>query len=116
MNQSFGIDKGIYDFDPINKFDELQVFIGERESILSIITQNLRKDGSKERKIVDGQVNIKNAFLSFPWNKIKSQIITSFEEFGTICSIAIGIWTIINFIKNLMFCCFNCFLIKQISK
>ena len=26
MNQSFGIDKGIYDFDTINKFDEIQAF------------------------------------------------------------------------------------------
>ena len=117
MNQSFGIDKGLYDFDTINKFDEIQVFTGERESILSTITQNLRKDGSnKERKIVDGQINIENAFPAFPWNQIKSQIITSFEKFGTICSIAIGIWTIINFIKNIMFNCWNCFLIKQISE
>ena len=106
MNQSFGIDKGLYDFDTINKFDEIQVFTGERESILSTITQNLRKDGSnKERKIVDGQINIENAFPAFLWGQIKSQIITSFEKFGTICSITIGIWTIINFIKNIMFNC-----------
>ena len=43
MNQSFGIDKELYDFDAINKFDEIQVFTGERESILSTITQNLKK-------------------------------------------------------------------------
>ena len=116
MNQSFGKDKGLYDVDTTNKFDEIQVFTGERESILSTITQNLRKDGSKERKIVDGQINIENAFPSFPWNKIKSQIITSFEKFGTICSIAIGIWTIINFIKNVMFDCLNCLLIRPISE
>ena len=117
MNQSFGIDKGLYDFDTINKFDEIQVFTGERESILSTITQNLRKDGSnKERKIVDGRIDIENSFPAFPWNQIKSQIITSFEKFGTICSIAIGIWTIINFIKNIMFNCWNCFLIKQIRE
>merc|ERR1712240_59879 len=105
-----------YDFDTINKFDEIQVFTGERESILSTITQSLRKDGSKERKIVDGQINIENAFPAFPWNKIKSQIITSFEKFGMICSIVIGIRTIINFIKNVMFNCLNCFLIRKISE
>ena len=30
-NQSFAIDKGIYDFDTINKFDDIQTFTGERE-------------------------------------------------------------------------------------
>ena len=80
INQSFGIDKGIYDFNTINKFDELQVFTGERESILSTITRNLKQDGSEERKIVDGQINIENAFPSFPWNKIKNQILSSFEK------------------------------------
>ena len=95
----------------------MQVFTGERESILSTITQNLRKDGSnKERKIVDGQINIENAFPSFPWDKIKNQIISSFEKFGTICSIAIGMWTILTFIKNLLFNCFNCCLIRQVSE
>ena len=62
------------------------------------------------------QNNIENAFSAFPWDQIKSQIITSFEKFGTICSITIGVWTIINFIKNIMFNCWNCFLIKQISE
>merc|ERR1712074_69293 len=71
INQSFGIVKGIYDFNTINKFDELQVFTGERESILFTITRNSRQDGSEVRKIVDGQINIENAFPSFPWNKIK---------------------------------------------
>ena len=46
MNRSFGIDKWLHNFDTINKFDEIQVFTGERESILSAITQNLRKDSS----------------------------------------------------------------------
>ena len=73
INQSFGIDKGIYDFNTINKFDELQVFTGERESILSTITRNLKQDGSEERKIDDGQINIENAFPSLPWNKIKNR-------------------------------------------
>ena len=55
MNQSFGIDKGIYDFDTINKFDEIQVFTGERESILSTITQNLRRMAptKKEKSLMD---------------------------------------------------------------
>ena len=66
INQSFGIDKGIYNFDTINKFNELQVFTGERESILSTITWNLRQDGSEKGTIVDGQINIENAFSSFP--------------------------------------------------
>merc|ERR1712074_400132 len=100
----------------INKFDELQVFTGERESILSTITRNLRQDGSEERKIVDGQINIENAFPTFPWNKIKNQILLSFEIFGTFCSIGIGIWTIINLIKNFMFNCINCLLIRQVSE
>ena len=116
INQSFGIDKGIYDFNTINKFDELQVFTGERESILSTITRNLKQDGSEERKIVDGQINIENAFPSFPWNKIKNQILSSFEKFGTFCSIGIGIWTIINLIKNFMFNCINCLMIRQVSE
>ena len=29
MNQSFRVDKGIYDFDSINKFEEIHVFTGE---------------------------------------------------------------------------------------
>ena len=116
INQSFGIDKGIYDFNTINKFDESQVFTGERESILSTITRNLKQDGSEERKIVDGQINIENAFPSFPWNKIKNQILSSFEKFGTFCSIVIGIWTIINLIKNFMFNCINCPMIRQVSE
>lgn len=76
----------------------------------------MRLNGSKERKIDAGQINKENVFPYFPWNKINSQIITSLEKFEMISSIAIGIWTIINFIKNLMFNCFNCFLIKQISE
>ena len=69
------MDKGIYNFDTINKFDELQVFTGERESILSTITRNLRQeDGSEKGTIVDGQINIENAFPSFPWDKIKNSI------------------------------------------
>merc|ERR1711873_217201 len=99
-NQSFAIDKGIYDFDTINKFDDIQTFTGERESILSTITQNVRKDGSKERRVIDGQINIENAFPTFPWSAFKNQIVGTLEKFRTFCSIAIGVWTIINFIKK----------------
>ena len=35
MNQSFEIDKGLYDFDTINKFDEIQVFTGERIHLIN---------------------------------------------------------------------------------
>ena len=53
---------------------------------------------------------------AFLWDKIKNQVISSFEKFGTICSIAIGRWTILTFIKNLLFNCFNCCLIRQVSE
>jgi len=56
MNQSYGIDKGIYGFDTINKFDEIKTFTGERKLILLTFKQNVRKNGSKETKIVDGQI------------------------------------------------------------
>ena len=80
-------------------------------------TRNLRQeDGSGKGTIVDGQINIENAFPSFPWDKIKNQVISSFEKFGTICSIAMGMWTILTFIKNLLFNCFNCCLIRQVSE
>ena len=36
----------------------------------------------KKGTIVDGQIKIENAFPSFPWDKIKNQIITSFENLG----------------------------------
>ena len=62
INKSFWIYKGIYDFDTTNKFEGLQVFTGESESILSTITRNLRQDGSEERKIIDGQIDIKMLF------------------------------------------------------
>merc|ERR1711873_94111 len=101
-NQSFAIHKGIYDFDTINKFDDIQTFTGERESILSTITQNVKKDGSKEGRIVDGQINIENAFPTFPWSAFKNQIVGTLEKLGTFCSIAIAVWTIINFIKKLL--------------
>ena len=101
-NQSFAIDKGIYDFDTINKFDDIQTFTGERESILSTITQNVRKDGSKEGGIVDGEIKIENAFPSFPWSAFKNQIVGTLEKFGIFCSIAIGVLTIINFIKKIL--------------
>merc|ERR1711873_153086 len=115
-NQSFAIDKGIYDFDTINKFDEIQTFTGERESILSTITQNVRKDGSKKGRIVDGQSNVENAFPTFPWSAFKNQIVGTLEKFGTLCSIAIGVSTVNNFLKKFCFCFCNCFLIRGISE
>merc|ERR1712240_682596 len=97
-NQSFAIDKGIYDFNTINKFDDIQAFTGERESILSTITNNVRKDGSQKGGIVDGKINVEKAFPAFPWSAIKNQIVGTLEKFGTFCSIAIRVYTIINFL------------------
>ena len=115
-NQSFAIDKGIYDFNTINKFDDIQTFTGERESILSTITNNVRKDGSQKGGIVDGKINVEKAFPGFPWSAVKNQIVGTLEKFGTFCSIAIGVYTIINFLKNFCFCFCNCFLIRGISE
>ena len=83
---------------------------------MSTITQNVRKDGSQKGGIVDGQINVENAFPAFPWSAIKNQIVGTLEKFGTFCSIAIGVWTIINFIKKFCFCFCNCFLIRGISE
>ena len=90
--------------------------MGERESILSTITQNVRKDESEEGRIVDGQINIESAFPTFPWSSIKNQIVGTLEKFGTFCSIAIGVWTIINFMKNVCFCFGIFFSIRGISE
>ena len=64
-NQSFAIDKGIYDFNTINKFNDIQTFTGERESSSSTITNNVRKDGSQKGGIVDGKINVEKAFPAF---------------------------------------------------
>ena len=59
---------------------------------------------------------MEKAFPAFRWNKIKRQIIVSLEKIGMICSIAFGIWTMINFIKNEIFNCLKCFVNRQISE
>ena len=55
-------------------------------------------------------------FLPSHGSVFKNQIVGTLEKFGTFCSIAIGVWTIINFIKNFWFCFCNCFLIRGISE
>ena len=68
----------------------------------------------KEKLLMDKLIS-KMPFQPF-MNKIKNQILSSFEKFGTFCSIVIGIWTIINLIKNFMFNCTNCLMIRQVSE
>ena len=65
MNRSFGINKGIYVFNTINKFEELQVFTRESESISSTITRKLRQDGSEEGKSVMDRLISKMLFQYF---------------------------------------------------
>ena len=57
INVSFSIDKGLYSFDTIETFDEIQMFIGETKSILSTIVRNFAKrDGTgKGHKVIHGK-------------------------------------------------------------
>ena len=66
----------------INKFDELQVFTGERESILFTITRYLRQDGSEERKtLMDKLISTKDVASAL--TSCNSKIVEIKEKMNT---------------------------------
>ena len=115
---SFGIDKGLYNFDTIEEFDEMQIFTGETQSILSTIVRNIAKvdENGKKHRVTDGRIEVERVFPSFPWTKLKDSVINGFAFFGQICSIIIGLWTIFTLVRNIVNGCVNCFLIRQIGE
>ena len=85
-NISFSIDKGLYSFDTIEEFDEIQVFTGETQSILSTIVRNIAKEdeNGKKHRVADGRIDVERVFPSFPWTKLKDNLINGFAFFGQI--------------------------------
>ena len=68
----------------------------------------------KEKSLMDKLVLKCLSCFSMEPNKESNHDIL--QKFGTISSVAIRIWTIINFTKNIIVNCWNCFLIKQIRE
>ena len=112
-NINFDIDHGLYTFSTIEKFDKLQTFSGEQSSIIATIRNNI--DSVNSAGIVDGQINIHDAFPDY-WSTIKDKMFTGFSFIGNICSIIIGAWTIGNLIKNILFSMVNCLLLKRFGE
>ena len=63
-NISFSIDNGLYSFDTIEEFDEIQVFTGETQSILSTIVRNIAKEdeNGKKHRVADGRIDVERGF------------------------------------------------------
>ena len=72
-NISFSIDKGLYSFDTIEEFDEIQIFTGETQSILSTIVRNIAKEdeNGKKHRVADGRIDVERVFPTLPWTTLK---------------------------------------------
>ena len=111
---SFDVGKGVYDFSTIKEYEELTIFSGSEDQLLSSLVRTATKDG-RYNTISDEDISPEKLFPTYPWNSIRQVLIDKFVWFGRICSIGIGIYTIFSFIKTIITTMLNCFLLRKIG-
>ena len=111
---SFDIGNGIYDFNTIKEYEEMTIFSGSEDQLISSIVRSATKNGRFE-SISHGDLSPENVFPTYPWKSIKQALIDKFVLFGRICSIAIALYTVISFIKSIFTTMLNCVLLRRIG-
>ena len=82
---------------PYEEFDEIQVFTGETQSILSTIVRNIAKEdeNGKKHRVADGIIDVKGGFPILPWTKLKKYYNQWLRIFRT--SMLYSDWSLDNF-------------------
>ena len=92
---SFDVGKGLYDFNTIKEYEELTIFSGSEDQIISSMARSATRNGRYDA-ISQGELSPEKIFPSYPWHSIKQALIAKFELFGRICSIGIALYTIVS--------------------
>ena len=111
---SFDVGKGLYDFSTIKEYEELTIFSGSEDQLISSLARSATKNGRYDA-ISHEDLSPENVFPTYPWKSIKQALIDKFVLFGRICSIAIALYTVASFIKTLFTTMLKCVLLKRIG-
>ena len=104
---SFDIGEGLYDFNTIKEYEELAVFSGSEDQIVSSLARSATKGGHYDELTVH-ELSPEKLFPSYPFESIKEAVLNKFVWIGRVCSVAIAVYSIASFLRSVCTGIFDC--------
>ena len=111
---SFDIGEGLYDFNTIKEYEELSVFSGSEDQIVSSLARSATKSGQYDELTVH-ELSPEKLFPSYPFKSIKEAVLNKFVWIGRICSIAIAVYSIVSFLRSICTGIVDCIYLRRIG-
>ena len=111
---SFDIGVELYDFNTIKEYEELAVFSGSEDQIVSSLTRSATKDVHYEELTVH-ELSPEKLFPSYPFESIKEAVLNKFVWIGRVCSVAIAIYSIVSFLRSICTGIVDCIYLRRIG-
>ena len=111
---SFDIGNGLYDFEKIQQYRVLTVFSGAENQLTATLTKPATNNRDNQNFKAD-KMTVKTLFPQYPCDSIKKMVVNKFIMFGNVCSILVGIFTTINFIKMIISTSMNCIMLRRVG-
>ena len=111
--ENIDFQEGIYSYKKIEKYEELLIFQGVRESKITKVIENIPTNKVKH----DGKPILPmDIFKFYPWQQIKNVVLSNLTKFGNIVSIVIRIFGILQLLKAIFSTIFGCHRARKITK
>ena len=112
-SKDINFQEGVYSYKKIEKYEELLIYRGTRESKISKIVENVPRNKLKK----GGQpISPTDIFKFYPWQQIKSIVLSNLTKFGNIISIVIGICGVLQLLKAVLSIVCGCHRARKVTK
>ena len=112
-SKDINFQEGIYSYKKIEKYEELLIYRGTRESKITKIVENVPRNKLKQG---GAAISPTDLFKFYPWQQIKNVVLSNLTKFGNIISIIIGICGVLQLLKTVLTTACGCHRARKVTK